>query len=263
MKRIGWWVGAGLGVVAMAAWAARGAQPAQHEASASGKPILVELFTSEGCSSCPPADELLAKLDSAQPIPGAHAIVLSEHVTYWDHEGWRDPYSLDAVTERQHWYSFQFGLNDVYTPQAVVDGAVQLVGSDGRKLAQAVSAAAANSKEELTISDAAWAGDSVRFAVHRPAAGNAKATLVAALAIDSTQTSVKSGENAGRTLHNVAVVRVLKEMGSGAGDGRQLTLKLPDDNRDASSTPIRLVVFLIDKHTGHVLGATEQIVTRS
>jgi hypothetical protein len=245
--------------------AASGAQPAENDHSASLKPVLVELFTSEGCSSCPPADALLEKLDTAQPIPGAHAIVLSEHVTYWDHEGWRDPYSLDSVTYRQHWYSDKFGLNDVYTPQAVVDGAVQFTGSDGRKLAQAIVAAAANAKEELTIADAAWMGDSVRFAVHGPAgdARNSKTSLVAALAIDSAQTSVTGGENAGHTLRNVAVVRVLKEMASDVADGRQLTLKLPNDKQSATPAPIRLVVFLVDKRTGHVVGATEQMVAPS
>ncbi|MFC5864357.1 DUF1223 domain-containing protein [Acidicapsa dinghuensis] len=264
MKRIGWWIGVGLGVVVIAAavaWAAQGAQAAQSGAGTQSKPVLVELFTSEGCSSCPPADALLAKLDEAQPIQGVHAIVLSEHVTYWDHEGWRDPFSLDAVTYRQKWYGDKFGLDDVYTPQAIVDGAVQFVGSDGHKLTQALVSAAANAKEELNISSATWAGDSVQFVVHRTDhdAKNVKTTLVAALAIDSAETSVKSGENAGRTLHNVAVVRVLKELGSDASDGRQLTLKLPD----ASSTPLRLVVFLVDKRTGHVLGAAEQMVQHS
>lgn len=268
MKRAGWWIGVGLGIAAIAAavaWAAHGAQPMRDEKSTSGRPVLVELFTSEGCSSCPPADALLAKLDSSQPIPGAHAIVLSEHVTYWDHEGWRDPYSLDSVTYRQHWYSDKFGLDDVYTPQAVVDGSVQFTGSDGRKLAQAIVAAAANAKEELSIADAAWTGDSVRFAVHGSSGDtrNSKTELVAALAIDSAQTSVTSGENAGRTLRHVAVVRTLKEMGFGADDGRQLVLKLPDDKQTTAPASIRLVVFLVDKRTGHVLGAAEQVVQRS
>ncbi len=263
----GWWLGAMLGAVAVvmaAGWSPRQDVAAVEAQSGSRRPVLVELFTSEGCSSCPPADALLAKLDALQPIPGAQAIVLSEHVTYWDHEGWHDPYALDAVTDRQKWYEDKFGLNDVYTPQVVVDGAVQMVGNDGRKLAQAVLAAAANPKEELTIDGVAWAGDEVRFMIRcgNSAAGKSKQTLMAALAEDATETSVKSGENAGKTLRNVAVVRVLKEMGSGSEDGRALTLKLPFDEGKGATGPMRLVVFLADKHNGHVLGVAEQTVTR-
>ena len=120
-------------------------------AAAGGEPVpvLVELFTSEGCSSCPPADALLAKLDAAQPVAGARVIVLSEHVTYWNSLGWRDPFSSDAMTERQHQYADRFGLSDVYTPQAVVDGAAELVGSDGRAMLQAITKAAATAKVEV------------------------------------------------------------------------------------------------------------------
>jgi hypothetical protein len=225
----------------------------------SRRPVLVELFTSEGCSSCPPADTLLADLDSLQPVPGARVIVLSEHVTYWDHEGWRDPYSLDSVTERQRWYGDKFGLSQVYTPQAVVNGAVQVLGADQSKLVQAVSAAAADAHEAMTIENAAWTGDGVSFTVRRGgvAPDKSKQVLVAALAEDETETQVKRGENAGKTLHNVAVVRVLKEIGSGT-EG-VLNLKLPADDKSRKG-PMRLVVFMMDKRNGHVTGVAEQTV---
>lgn len=228
--------------------------PAQTAGAAT--PVLVELFTSEGCSDCPPADTLLEKLDKEQPIAGVHAIVLSEHVTYWDRQGWRDPFSLDAMTERQQAYATRFGLNDVYTPQMVVDGTVQFVGSNPRALVGALQGASARPKEALSIENARWDRGAVEFAVHGAAKSGER--LVAVLAADATHTEVTRGENAGRTLHHVAVARALKDFKGDAMDGRPLKLEagsLPDG-------PVRLIVFSVDGRTGHVVGAAEQTLTR-
>lgn len=224
-------------------------------------PVLVELFTSEGCSDCPPADSLLGQLDAKQPIAGAQAIVLSEHVTYWNHNGWTDPYSLDAMTDRQEAYVSRFGLESSYTPQMVVDGATQFVGGNAKALIAAVESAAKSGKKPLTIENARWDHGAAVFAIRGEAPAGTK--LFAALAADATHQEVSGGENAGRTLHHVAVVRVMKELGNESTDGRPLKLPGGDLNRRSESDgPVRLVVFLVDHKTGHVVGAAEQRLQR-
>lgn len=223
-------------------------------------PVLVELFTSEGCSDCPPADALLAKLDASQPVRGVEAIVLSEHVTYWNHLGWRDPFSFQEMTDRQEQYGRQFGLDSSYTPQMVVDGETQFVGGNAAALVTAVTTAAKSRKQPLTIEDAKWVDGGVEFALHADAAKGSK--IEAALAIDATHQEVSAGENAGRTLHHVAVVRVIKEFGSDATDGRKLKLSSGHLGKTESAGPVRLVVFRIDSKSGHVLGVAEQTLNR-
>ncbi len=224
-------------------------------------PVLVELFTSEGCSDCPPADALLAKLDATQPISGAQAIVLSEHVTYWNHQGWSDPFSLDAMTGRQEDYARRFGLDSSYTPQMVVDGTVQFVGSNARALISAVEKEAKTPRQKLAIEGAHWDQGSAMFFIRANALAGAK--LVAVLAADATHQEVSGGENAGRTLHHTAVVRVMKEFGADAVDGRELKLPGgPLTQKNEAGGPVRLVVFLVDRKTGQVLGAAEQVLQR-
>jgi hypothetical protein len=248
--------------MAVAASALAPGAMAQAPAPDHREPVLVELFTSEGCSDCPPADALLAELDSTQFVPGAQAIVLSEHVTYWNREGWTDPFSLDAMTDRQQQYKLQFGLSDVYTPQMVVDGAEQMVGNDRNKVESAITRAAATPKLEMQILNAHQAADrSVEFSVHVPAVP--KATLVAALAESATRSEVARGENKGRTLNHVAVVRVLKDFGSSATDGRPLRLSGPKrSGAEATGNPLRLVVFLVNHKNGHVVAVAEQTLSQ-
>jgi hypothetical protein len=225
------------------------------------QPVLVELFTSEGCSSCPPADALLSRLDATQFVRGAHAIVLSEHVTYWNDLGWHDPFSMEANTNRQHRYEARMGLSSVYTPQAVVDGAADVLGSDAGALSHAITKAAQKPKTQLNIENAVWQGDTLHFAVR--AASPAHARLMAVLAEDATQSSVRRGENAGRTLHHVAVVRLFQDLGPNSADGRLLTLSAPaDDPASPAEKSLRLVVFLADPQTGKVQGVAETPVAR-
>jgi hypothetical protein len=244
-----------LGIALMAL--PRSAQAAADQ----GKPVLVELFTSEGCSDCPPADRLLEELDKRQPIAGVHAIVLSEHVTYWDHQGWRDPFSLEEMTERQKDYVYRFQLQDSYTPQMVVDGTTQFVGSNAQALEGALQAAATRPKEDVAIESARWANGGAEFSLHLSESTHAR--LVAVLAADATHSEVARGENAGRTLHHVAAVRVMKEFGGDAADGRVLRLAGGSlARKDEADGPVRLVVFLVEPKTGHVLGVAEQTLSR-
>ncbi len=229
---------------------------AQAPNAASPQPVLVELFTSEGCSDCPPADALLARLDTTQFVPGAHAIVLSEHVTYWDHLGWRDPFSLDLVTKRQQDYAQAFRLSDIYTPQMIVDGQAQLVGSDSSALTRAVAHASTIPKLALAIEKAQWAHGNVHFAVRIPA--GTKGTLIAVLAANETHADVTRGENAGRTLHHVAVARVFKDFGFVSADGRPIQLSTAFSNEEKQNGPLRLIVFLVNPGNDQVLAVAEQ-----
>ena len=127
------------------AWQA-GAQP--HPGRV---PVLAELFTSEGCSSCPPADRILELLAREPPIDGVDVIIMSEHVTYWDHQGWRDPFGSSTFTARQQMYGALFKLQSVFTPQLVIDGTAQIVGTDIAGLKLALASAAAKPKPRLTV----------------------------------------------------------------------------------------------------------------
>jgi hypothetical protein len=239
-------------------------QPASDQSSP--RPVLVELFTSEGCSDCPPADDLLGQLDARQPIAGVNAIVLSEHVTYWNQEGWQDPFSFDQMTERQQNYARGFGITDVYTPEMVVDGAEQFVGTDVKKLTAALTRAAAAPKVPVVLADAHQAPDgSIAFSVRAPDSNlDQKSSLVAAIAENATVSEVLRGENKGRTLHHVAVVRVLKEFGSGKADGRPLALSGSNlAAAEKTGGPLRLVVFLVNRRNDHVVGIAEQTLNPS
>src|SRR5919201_965007 len=114
--------------------------------------VLVELFTSEGCSSCPPADALLRQLDTMPPVNSVGIVVLGEHVDYWDGVGWRDRFSSRQYTDRQSNYARRFSLDSPFTPQMVVDGTQQLVGNNTGALQAALNKAASANKATLRVS---------------------------------------------------------------------------------------------------------------
>jgi hypothetical protein len=216
-------------------------------------PVLAELFTSEGCSSCPPADALLMKLDKMQPVAGAQIIVLSEHVDYWNYLGWSDPYSSAQFTQRQGMYTHAL-MAESYTPQIVIDGRWEVLGSDERAVQSAVSKAAARPKTAVRIVSATRDGKEAVITVAIGAA-SAKADVWAAVADDRDQSGVRRGENKGRTLDHVAVVRSLGKVGGVTkAVGFEKTFRVP---LAAQTEGMRVVVFVAESG-GPVLGAAMQ-----
>ena len=150
----------------------------------------------------------------------------------------------------------RFSLDSIYTPQAVVDGTAQLVGNNAASLTKAVEHAASTPKKPLAIADARWDNNTVAFTVR--AAADSGAKLVAVLAADATGAKILRGENAGRTLRHVAVARTFKEFSANVADGRPLRLSAGSLSHDQASAPARLVVFLVDRKSGHVTAVSEQ-----
>lgn len=207
-------------------------------AADSRAPVLVELFTSEGCSSCPPADKVLEQLDR-------HAIVLSEHVDYWDQLGWKDRFSSHAVTQRQQDYARQLSLKEVYTPQMIVDGAVSFNGSEKEQAQDEIAKAARHSKATVRIAHAA---DGLQVDI-TDAPQSANVYLV--LADNSDDSQVSAGENQGHKLRHVAVVRSLRKIGSvKKGGAFTQSIAAPDPSQ-------RVVVFVQQSDMGPISGAAE------
>jgi hypothetical protein len=188
-------------------------------ASASGQPVdsapvVVELFTSQGCSSCPPAEALLNKLARDGKVAGRSVLPLAYHVDYWDELGWADPYASPAWTQRQREYAHALGDDRVYTPELVVAGRVGFVGSDALRAAKAIAAAPAQKKLSAT---ATWTKSQVMLEGSAPA----DAALIVAIFQDGTRTNVPRGENAGELLVNDRVVRKLVRLADPGKSGKQ------------------------------------------
>lgn len=228
-------------------------------------PILVELFTSEGCSSCPPADLLLQKMD-AQPIPGAQLIVLSEHVTYWDHDGWKDPNSSEVLTERQSTYERALRRDSSYTPQIIVDGDEEIHVNNPQQISDVLHKAKDNLKLPVRITNASVDSGTpgeVHARVETDAnPGKHSADVFVALALDRVESQVLRGENGGRHLVHVAVVEQFTKLGKiskGQAFSHDVQLKL---NPGADPKNLRLIVFVQESGPGPLLGAAMQELGR-
>jgi len=209
-------------------------------------PVLVELFTSEGCSSCPPADALLKELQTAQPVPGARIVALGLHVDYWNYIGWTDRFSSPRFTARQENYSRRF-TQGPYTPQVVVDGATEFVGSDRRAALRTIAAAARKPKPfrvELMRRDN-------KLHVLVEGARLEPSDIVFAVIENNVETKVLRGENQGRVLRHTAVARNLDVIGSLTQEKWEGEVPLPIPGNGKN---LEAMVFVQSHRTGQVLG---------
>jgi len=225
-------------------------------------PVLVELFTSEGCSSCPPADAALEHLARLQPVRGVEIIPLSFHVDYWNQLGWADPYSSPNFSARQENYSQVFGGDRIYTPQMVVDGSSEFLGDESLAI-KAVATASKQPKAgmKMTLSPRCELLSSVKLNVPQLSTSSTDdaTELFIAVTESGLVSKVARGENAGRTLRHTAVVRQLRSLGE-VNRGRKSLVTSTQVSLDKGWKPgaIQVVAFLQEKRSRRILGATAQ-----
>ena len=243
-------------------WAALSLFPFLCRADDRRIPIIVELFTSEGCSSCPPADALLARLERIQPVAGVRIIGLEEHVDYWNQLGWVDPFSSPQFRARQNDYALAFHVDNVYTPQMVVNGGAAFIGDDVNRAYQEIGTAAQSQTAVLdlrtdpNVRDPELIDLSVRVSNLRQAKPR-DATVYLAVTENELMSNVSRGENSGRLLRHAAVVRSFGVIGRfdshGAPTGQIVsTLRVPREWRREN---LRAVVFVQDRESFRITGA--------
>ena len=225
-------------------------------------PVLVELFTSEGCSSCPPADALLSRLEKTQPVEGVEVIALAQHVDYWNYLGWRDPFSNAEAGARQSEYARVFGKDGVYTPQMVIDGCTEFPGGNNALAFEAIARAARTPKAEVVVARLAERENeakglrlSVRVGKLPSLTEGDTADVLLAITESDLSTSIPRGENAGRSLSHVGVARTLSVIGA-ASSGGAFTAEpsVPIDGGWRREN-LRAVVFVQERASKRVLGA--------
>jgi len=222
--------------------------------------VVVELFTSEGCSSCPPADALLKELSEQQKPDDVQVVALEEHVDYWNHLGWRDPYSAAEFSERQNDYSHVFGTDGVYTPQMIVDGQNEIVGSRSLAAREAIQKAADQPKAEVVLFASANAASGkptfdVQIKNLNGISLHGATELWLAVTEKGLQTDVHAGENSGETLKHAAVVRSLRKIDTirePAGYSRQFQTAIEPGWKKEN---LAVVVLLTEKNSRKIVGA--------
>lgn len=225
-------------------------------------PVIVELFTSEGCSSCPPADALLARMERTQPVAGVRIVALEEHVDYWNQLGWNDPFSSPQYRARQNDYAVFARTDNIYTPQIVVSGQAAFVGDDAHRAYQEIGLAAQSQtiSVDLKATPNSRSADLMDLSVQVSNPKSAKAhaaNLYLAVTETDLAMNVPSGENAGRMLRHSAVVRSFGVIGRidprGSNTGQVVsTLRLP---REWKRDNLHAVVFVQERDSLRITGA--------
>ena len=216
-------------------------------------PVLIELFTSQGCSSCPEAEFYLAKLLRTQPLKHVRIIAVSQHVDYWDTRDWKDPFASAEHTRRQRRYAGKF-KTDVYTPQLVVDGTEHYVGSRRREVLSSIYRAGRREKAEIDLV-AAWSESGsidLSVSVGNVPEGSGDLELWTVVTEDGLSVQVEAGENRGRELHHDAVARHIGETGRIQAHQAR-TVEIPV-GADWDRNNLRVVAFIQDSRSRRVIG---------
>ena len=214
-------------------------------AGAADRPVVVELFTSQGCSSCPPANAYLNEMAREMAKGRSDVLPLAFHVTYWDRLGWKDPFSLEAATERQDRYGHRFG-DGSYTPEIVVDGASSHVGSHREDVGAAIEAAKRNSRTAAAVS----LGKDGADLVIEVGSGSGSGRVLLIGFDHEHQTAIRRGENGGRTLQEANVVRSIRAVGDWQGPPLRLSEKLPEGED---------VAVILQAPDGKIVGASRPL----
>jgi hypothetical protein len=207
-------------------------------AQAAERPVVVELFTSQGCSSCPPANAFLNEL-SKKP---SDVLALAFHVTYWDYLGWKDPFSLTLATDRQAQYGRRFG-DGSYTPEIVVDGAAGMVGSDRGEVGKAMAKARA---QNLTAAEVTLVARDGKVSIDIGAGKGAARVMLVGFDREHV-TAIGRGENSGRTMAEANIVRSFRNVGQWSGAPVHLEAPLPDGEQ---------VAVILESSDGRIIGAS-------
>jgi hypothetical protein len=227
-------------------------------------PVVVELFTSEGCSSCPPADALLAKLSEQGAVGNAQVVALEEHVDYWDELGWKDPFSSHDWTVRQSAYGSVLGNGNPYTPQMVVDGSVEFSGGRAQQALKSIAEAATRAKATVSLSQGISSKPgtesfSVQVGKFVSTAKGGAAEVWLAITEAGLHSSVTRGENAGHELRHAAIVRSMRKIGEAKPNpdisfARNATVPLRGEWKREN---LKAVAFVQEKNSLRILGAAE------